>query len=112
MQSGILVDHYVLSSDVAIGGQAVLIDYEITPETFLLHLLRILQPETQQLLEIEQGDYHEHGDSWNFPYFRHFRIQTPAYGKISIKTELSKVEFDIPTTIRFSIPDHYDRIAD
>ena len=112
IQAGVIEDNYVLSSDVALGGQAVMIDYEIRSQNFLLHLFRLLQPDTQQILEIEQSDYHIHGDSWNFPYFRHFRIKTPDYGNISIKTELSKVEIDVPTSIRFSIPSHYERVSD
>ena len=111
-QAGVIEDKYMLTSDQAIGGQPVMIDYEINSSTFLLHLMRLLQPNTTQLLEIEQGDYHLHEESWNFPYFRQFRIKTPEYGKISIQTELTKVEFNQSVSIKFSIPDHYDRISD
>ena len=46
----------------------------------------------------------------NFAYRKELEIKLPGEGASIISLKLSSVEFDVPKTIKFEIPDHYRRL--
>lgn len=46
----------------------------------------------------------------NFAYFRNIIFNSPEAGGVSLEMDFKQVELDVPKTIRFEIPDHYERV--
>ena len=46
----------------------------------------------------------------NFAYFRHIIFDEPQSGGVSLELEFKQVELDVPKSIQFHIPDHYQRV--
>jgi hypothetical protein len=61
-------------------------------------------------VELTLADYKQLEDEQNFSYFRSLTFQSEELGKVEIDIEFSKVELNVPKTIKFEIPDRYTRI--
>jgi hypothetical protein len=55
------------------------------------------------------SDYQE-VDGRTIAMVKKIRMKSPESGEVRMKIDFNKVEFDVPTTMRFSIPDHYEKI--
>ena len=53
------------------------------------------------------GDYRIMDDAQNFSYFRNISLLGGETGDVTLSMELSKVEINVPKSIRFDIPDRY-----
>lgn len=53
--------------------------------------------------------YQEAADNQNFSYIRNLELTSQETGKVSIGVDFSKVELNIPKSIRFEIPKRYTR---
>ena len=61
-------------------------------------------------LDYELMDYGQTTDNQNFSYIRRLEMNTKETGQLSIGVKFSKVEINIPKSIRFEIPERYTRI--
>jgi hypothetical protein len=61
-------------------------------------------------VELTLADYKQLEDEQNFSYFRSLTFQSEELGEVEIDIEFSKVELNVPKTIKFEIPDRYTRI--
>ena len=87
-----------------------LTEYWLEGETYSLRQMHIDDYRSNRQMTISLGDYQDLPDGQKFSYFRRLDLSSKETGEISIKIELSKVEVNVPKTIRFDIPDHYKKI--
>jgi len=85
-------------------------EYWLDAVDFSLRKMRVDDFRSGRVLEYELGDYGKLEDGQNFSYFRQLKLTSREFGDMSVKMELSKVEFDEVGEIKFSIPDHYERV--
>jgi hypothetical protein len=45
-----------------------------------------------------------------FPYLRTLEASSPETGEMRLSIELNEVEFNVPKSIRFEIPAHYEKV--
>lgn len=55
------------------------------------------------------SDYKE-VDGRSIAMLKDIHLESPESGKVRLKIDFNKIEFDVPTTMRFSIPNHYEKI--
>ncbi len=105
-QTDSTTQHHLASSDDAEPTR----DYWLNGWSKVLEKMVFLDFRNNRKVKIEQSDYRELDKSENFSYFRSLNMSSPQSGDLTIEINLSKVEIDVPKTIRFEIPDHYVRI--
>ncbi len=64
----------------------------------------------KQILTNGYQDYQALADGQKFSYFRTIDVKSPSTGELGIQMEFSKVDINVPTTIRFEIPKQYTRM--
>lgn len=64
----------------------------------------------KQILTNGYRDYRDLADGQKFSYFRTIDVKSPSTGELGIQMEFSKVDINVPTTIRFEIPKQYTRM--
>ncbi len=84
--------------------------YQINGNSFELSEVKYTDAYTQNELLLSYSDYRETENQSNFSYFRTIQIENPAIGNMQLKIELSKVEFNVPKTIRFEVPSSYTKV--
>jgi hypothetical protein len=84
--------------------------YWLESEKYLLSQMEIDDYRNKRSLNVELKDYQETSGGENFSYFRHLDFSSRKYGAMSIEIDLSKVEFNVPKSIKFEIPDRYKKI--
>jgi len=85
-------------------------DYWMNGLTFVLEQLVLDDFRNTRKLRVRQDDFQQLADGQKFSYFRNFNLSSREFGDISIKVNFSKVEINVPKTIRFEIPDRYEKI--
>lgn len=85
-------------------------EYWLDAVDFSLRKMRVDDFRSGRILEYELGDYDKLEDGQNFSYFRHLKLISSEFGEMSVKMELSKVSLNEVKEIKFSIPDHYERV--
>jgi len=58
----------------------------------------------------KQDDYQLLNEVQNFSFLRELAVSSDETGNVSIKINFSKVVLNEPTTFKFSIPGHYERV--
>ncbi len=61
-------------------------------------------------LDLKLEQYRQDDSGRNFSYFRSLQLESNDFGAAELKIQFSKVEFDVPKSIRFEIPEHYSRV--
>ncbi|MFT4761917.1 MAG: hypothetical protein ACI9XO_003436 [Paraglaciecola sp.] len=85
-------------------------EYWLEAAGFLLRKIMVDDFRNGRTLEYDLGDYGKLADGQNFSYFRELNFSSREFGAMSVKMELSKVELNEVGEIRFSIPEHYERV--
>ncbi len=59
---------------------------------------------------VESSDYQSLERKQKFSYFRSFSLSHPDFGEVGLDVKFSKVEINVPKSVKFEIPDRYKRI--
>lgn len=84
--------------------------YWLEATEYLLSQILIDDFRNKRSMDVAFKDYQQLPDGQNFSYFRHLNFNSREYGAMSIKIDLSKVEINVPKSIRFEIPDRYKKV--
>lgn len=84
--------------------------YQIQAADYRLQSMSFEEVAAKQKLTNTYQDYRALEDGQNFSYFRQINVKSPSAGALGIKMEFSKVEINVPTTIRFEIPKQYTKM--
>lgn len=84
--------------------------YGIQAADYRLESMRFEESAAQQTLTNTYEDYRALSDGQNFSYLRQIDVDSPSTGTLGFRMEFSKVEVNVPTTIRFEIPKQYTRM--
>ena len=95
---------YLLSTDTIFNTT-----YKVTAETYRLKSL-ILKDESNQKVDMAFENYQELETGQIFSMLRDIIMSSPTRGNASVSIEYTKVQFDVPKTISFNIPDSYKRV--
>jgi len=85
-------------------------EYWLEATTFLLRKIKINDFRNSRTLEYELNNNGTLENGQKFSFDRELEFDSRELGELSVKMELSKVELNVPKTIRFSIPGHYERV--
>ena len=98
---------YQLSSGIE---TRMLSDYLINGISYSLEQMSFLDLERDRKLKIFLEEYLPVTDNRMFAHNRNFLIASEETGEVEVKIKFSKVEINIPKTIRFEISDRYQRV--
>ncbi|MEM9990615.1 MAG: DUF4292 domain-containing protein [Bacteroidota bacterium] len=84
--------------------------YEVQAADYRLKKMQFEETASKQSLSNVYQDYRSLADGQKFSYFRQIDVNTPNTGTLGIRMEFSKVEVNVPTTIRFEIPKQYTKM--
>ncbi len=84
-------------------------DYRIEEGTFFVRQMTFLQQREARAVTIGFSEFQKIAPGGQFPYLRQLVAVSPATGKTLLEIELTDVEFNLPKTVRFEVPDHYRR---
>ena len=85
-------------------------DYWLNGLTKVLTKMVFLDYRNNRKVKVELSKYQALDQYKYFSYFRSLNMSSPETGDLSIDINLSKVEINVPKSIRFEIPEHYKRI--
>ncbi|MEM8908018.1 MAG: DUF4292 domain-containing protein [Bacteroidota bacterium] len=85
-------------------------DYWLNGWSQLLEKMVFLDYRSNRMVKVALSDHSPLDTYTHFPYSRRLDLSSPETGDLSIEIKLSKVELNVPKTIRFSIPEHYQKI--
>ncbi len=83
--------------------------YWLDGATFLLAQMNFEEKEQKRELSVQQSGYTDIDGFGLFPKERSIQVESREIGKISTEIEFSKIEINTAKSIRFKIPDHYER---
>lgn len=107
LKAGITNQQYQLSS----GRETrMLSDYFINGISYALEQMSFLDLERDRKLKVFLEEYLPVGEEFMFAHNRNFFIDSEETGEVEVKMKFSKVEINVPKTIRFSISDRYTRV--
>jgi len=89
----------------------LVVRYWLEPRKYYLKRMFVEDFRNKRAMELALDDFEALPDGQNFSYFRLLNFNSPEYGDVSVKIELSKLEFNVPKRIRFEIPEHYKNIS-
>lgn len=95
---------YLLSTDTIINTT-----YQLASESYQLQNLT-LKDENNQKVDMAYENYQELETGQIFSMMRDIIISSPTRGNASVQIEYSRVQFDVPKTISFNVPDSYKRV--
>ena len=84
-------------------------EYWLDGATFLLTQMSFKEQEQKRELHVEQSGYEDIAEFGTFPKERDILVESRETGKISISIAFSKIEINTAKSIKFKIPDHYER---
>lgn len=84
-------------------------EYWLDGATFLLTQMSFDEQEQKRNLSVQQSGYEEIANLGNFPKERDILVESRETGNISMSIALSKIEINTAKSIKFKIPDHYER---
>lgn len=85
-------------------------EYLLDGMTYILSQMSFFDVERDRKLTVELENYKTVGDSFSFPHDRTFLINSEETGDAKIDMDFSKVEINVPKTIRFSVSSRYERV--
>lgn len=83
--------------------------YVLDASSLLLRRMSFGELETDRKVDYQLEEYRPTADKQNFSYIRKLDLDSQETGKSSLEIKLNKVEFDVPKSIRFEIPERYTR---
>ena len=107
LKASINKEQYHLAGD---NEDRVTSDYLLNGISHLLERMLFLDLRYNRKVDIEMGDYKQLEQYPNFSYFRSLNLSSRETGDLSIELSLSKLEINVPKTIRFEIPEHYTKV--
>jgi hypothetical protein len=84
-------------------------DYRIEEGNFRLRQETFVQPKDARTMSVSFEKYKKNGQSGWFPYLRTVEAYSPDTGDLRVSIEFNEAEFNVPKSIRFDIPKHYER---
>lgn len=88
----------------------LLSDYFINGISYSLEKMSFLDLERDRKLKIFLEEYLPISEGRMFAHNRNFLIDSEETGEVEVKIKFSKVEINVPKTIRFEISDRYKRV--
>jgi hypothetical protein len=85
-------------------------DYRIEEEAYWLNQELFLQPRDTRSMSVLFGNYKKTALAGWFPYLRTLEASSLETGDLRLSIELNEVEFNVPKSIRFEIPRHYEKV--
>jgi hypothetical protein len=85
-------------------------DYRVEEEAFWLNQELFLQPRDTRSMSVLFENYKKTELAGWFPYLRTLEASSPETGDMRLSIEISEVEFNVPKSIRFEIPRHYEKV--
>jgi len=106
------LDSDTLGGNYALRGQAdgLRSEYVVNGTTFLLQEMTFTDLRGKRRASFLFDEFSGEDGIENFAYFRHIIFDEPQTGGVSLEMEFKQVELDVPKSIQFHIPDHYQRI--
>ena len=84
--------------------------YWIGGQDLLLQSMRFDDQRARRRIQMRFEEYDQAMENQNFSYLRNLEVDSQQTGKVSIDIRFSQVEFNVPKSIRFEIPDRYTRV--
>lgn len=84
--------------------------YWLNSIAYQLTKMYVVDKKDNRKLIAQFSDYRSLNEKQQFAYFRDIDVDSTEMGKVKVQFEFTEVKLDEPTTIRFSIPDHYERV--
>jgi hypothetical protein len=81
--------------------------YLLTADEFLLFEMALLDKREDREVSLSYDDYASVADDQKFSYLRKLRLKSRETGDVKVDLEFSKVEINVPKSIRFEIPKRY-----
>lgn len=85
-------------------------DYRIEEDAYWLRQELFLQPRATQSVSISFENYKKSALVGWFPYLRTIEAYSEETGEMRLSIELSEIEFNVPKSFRFEIPQHYEKV--
>ena len=76
-----------------------------------LERVEVEQPTQQRSLTMELQNYQDAGGNRDFSYLRKIAVDSRETGRANIEIGFTKVELNVPTDIKFSVPSRYQKIS-
>ncbi len=86
-------------------------DFWFTLPNYDLERVEVEQPTQQRSLTMQLQNYQDAGGNRDFSYLRKIAVDSRETGKADIEIEFTKVELNVPTDIKFSVPPRYQRTS-
>jgi hypothetical protein len=106
LTSGIIDQHYSLEGS----SNRFQTRYLLNGSDFSLAALEVEDKRERQSFRTGFDDYRKLAKDVDFSYLRTIEVATTEFGLASLSLEFSKVELNVPKTIRFDIPERYTEI--
>ena len=90
-------------------GAPVESDYYIDADGLMLRKMAISDKKNGHQVNMLLEEYGETPDNKNFSYLRRLEMDSQYSGKAKVSMKFSKLETEVPKSIRFDIPDRYTR---
>lgn len=84
--------------------------YWLDHPDFFLRKMNFIDNHARRTLEFTLDDYRQIPENQNFSYLRTLELNSRETGQINIDFKFSKLEINAPKTIRFEIPERYERV--
>ncbi|MEL7428069.1 MAG: DUF4292 domain-containing protein [Bacteroidota bacterium] len=86
-------------------------DFWFALPNYDLERVEVEQPTQQRSLIMELQNYQDAGGNRDFSYLRKIAVDSRETGRANIEIEFTKVELNVPTDIKFSVPSRYQKIS-
>ncbi|MEL6972783.1 MAG: DUF4292 domain-containing protein [Bacteroidota bacterium] len=86
-------------------------DFWFALPNYDLERVEVEQPTQQRSLTMELQNYQDAGGNRDFSYLRKIAVDSRETGRANIEIEFTKVELNVPTDIKFSVPSRYQKIS-
>lgn len=87
-------------------------EYLLDGLTYILSQMSFFDVERDRKMTVELNNYKTVGDNFSFPHDRIFLIDSKETGSARVKMDFSKVEINVPKTIKFSVSSRYKRVEE
>ena len=85
-------------------------EYLLDGLTYILSEMSFFDIERDRKMTVELAGYETVGDNFSFPHDRTFLINSEETGDAKIEMDFSKVEINVPKSIKFSVSSRYKRV--
>lgn len=85
-------------------------EYRLEEEAYWLRQEFFLQPRDSRTVSVSFENYKKSALAGWFPYLRTIEAYSQETGDMRISIDLNEVEFNVPKSFRFEIPQHYEKV--